>query len=268
MDYFRLISVLFACTSIIACDDDIDSNLLSTDSFVANFHVTNGGTGITAVEAQLRDITTSSYIDLKDGDRLLSSTVGPADSVTIGDDLFTNLVESAGQVRLMTGSFSNANFPSALLTFTDEVSGSLYEDNNTDNTVYTISLERPVGISAPDSNVALPLDFSIIAPQSNMIFSRSGNIVVGWDTIDNTTSLNITAALNCTNGYIDEFSDPIPVDTGSYTIPANTFSTSSADCILRIVLDRYQTGTIDPHYAPGSQITGHQKRYVEVTSVL
>jgi len=168
----------------------------------------------------------------------------------------------------MTGSFSNANFPSALLTFTDEVSGALYEDNNTDNTIYTITLERPVGESAPDSNVTLPLGFSITAPQSDTSFSRStDNIDVSWDPIDNTTSLNITAALNCANSFdfITEFNGPIP-DTGNYTIPASTLTASSNTCTLRIVLDRYQTGTIDPHYAPGSQITGHQKRYIDITS--
>ena len=270
MSYLQLVTVLFACISITAChDDDINSDQLSTDSFVANFHVTNGGTGTTAVEAQLHDTTTSSFIDLKNGDKLLSSTIGPAENININDDLFANLAQSADQIRLMTGSFSNANFPSALLNFTDEVSGSLYEDNNTENTVYTISLKRPIGASAPDSSVTLPLNFSITAPQSDLSFSRSmDDIVVSWDEIDDTASTNVRVSLNCTDSFITGFNEILTVDTGTITIPADTFTTPpDGNCTLRIIIDRYQTGTIDPHYAPGSKITSHQKRYVDVASV-
>lgn len=270
MSYLQLATVLFACISITAChDDDINSDQLSTDSFVANFHVTNGGTGNTAVEAQLRDITTSAFIDLKNGDQLLSSTIGPAEGVTINGDLFTNLAQSADQIRLMTGSFSNANFPSALLNFTNEVSGSLYEDNNTENTVYTISLKRPTGDNSPDSSVTLPLHFSITAPQGDLSFSRSmDDIVVSWNGIDNAASINVRASLNCTGSFITGFNQTLTVDTGTITIPANTFTTTpEGNCTLRIIMDRYQTGTIDPHYAPGSQIISHQKRYVDVPSV-
>lgn len=269
MSYLQLVTILFACISITAChDDDINSDQLSTDSFVANFHVTNGGTGTTAVEAQLRD-TSFSFIDLKNGDQLLSSTIGPAEYLTINGDLFTNLTQSADQIRLMTGSFSKANFPSALLNFTNEVSGSLYEDNNTENTVYTISLKRPTGDNAPYSSATLPLNFSITAPQSDLSFSRSmEDIVVSWDRIDNTASTNVMASLNCTGSFITGFNETLTVDTGTITIPADTFtSPPDGNCTLRIIMDRYQTGTIDPHYAFGSKITSHQKRYVDVPSV-
>lgn len=266
MRYFQLVIIVFAYISVTSCDDDdIDSNRLSTDSFVADLHVTNGGTGTTAVEAQLRDVTTLSYIDLKNGDRLLSSTIGPVENVSIDGNLFTSLAQSAGQIRLMTGSFANASFPSALLNFTDEVSGSLYQGNNT---IYTISLERPIGADAPDSNVTLPPGFSITAPQADVVFSRSADdILVSWDPVDSTTSITVTTALNCYGYFTTASSNPIAVDTGGISFPAGTFTTTGTNCTLRIVLDRYQTGIIDPHFAPGSQITGHQKRYVDVTTI-
>lgn len=139
MSYSQLATVLFLGILTAAChDNDINSDELATDNFIADIHVTNGGTGITAVEAQLRDLTTAYYIDLKNGDRLLSSTVGPVETFNINDDLFSNLAQNANQVKLMTGSFSDGSYPSGLLNFSDEVSGSLYEDDLSNNIVYTI----------------------------------------------------------------------------------------------------------------------------------
>ena len=266
MRYFQLVIIAFVYISVTSCHhDDIDSNQVSTDSFVADFHVTNGGTGTTAVEAQLRDVTTNSFIDLKNGDRLLSSTIGPVDNVTIDGNLFSNLAQSADQIKLMTGSFADATFPSALLNFTDEVSGSLYQGNNA---IYTISLERPRGADAPDSNVALPPGFSITAPQQDVIFSRSADdIMVRWDPVDIAASITVSTALNCYGYFTSAISNPLAIDGGYVNFSAGTFTTTGTNCTLRIVLDRYLTGAIDSHFAPGSQIIGHQKRYIDVTTV-
>ncbi len=269
MNYLQLMPILFICISLIGCDDDDDvtSDQISTNSFVADLHVTNGGGDITAVEAQLRLSTTSSFIDLKDGDKLFSSTVGPVDSINITEDLFANLGQTTDQIKLMTGSFADATFPTTLLNFTDEVSGALYRDNNT-NTNFTVSLDRPVGENAPNSNVTLPLGFSIVTPQSAMNFSRSAdNIAVSWNTVDDTAAMNVTASLICPGSNTVGFNNTLTTDTGNINIPAGTFVTAGDNCKIRIVLDRFRPGTIDPKFAVGSQIIGHQKRFVEILSV-
>ncbi len=275
MKHLSFLSILFVCLSLLGCGGDhgrdiiATSNQISTDSFVANIHITNGGGETTAVETQLQLSTTSAVIDLKEGDKLYSSTIGPVDSVRISDDLFTNLAQTVNQIKLMTRSFANTSFPTTLLYFENNVLGALYKENS-NNTTFTVSLDRPIGKNASNSNVTLPLGFSIITPQSAMRFSRStDNIVISWNTIDDTAAMKVTASLICADSHtiIIGLDHTLTTDTGSINIPAGTFVSTDDNCKIRILLDRFRSGTIDPQLAVGSQIFSHQKRFVEVLSI-
>ncbi|NOY72816.1 MAG: hypothetical protein GXP14_10640 [Gammaproteobacteria bacterium] len=274
MKHLWLLGILLVCLSLFGCGGDHDRDIIvastqiSTDSFVANIHITNGGGETTAVETQLRLSPTSAVIDLNEGDKLYASTIGPVDRIRIADDLFTNLAQTVNQIKLMTGFFADTSFPTTLLYFENNVLGALYKENSS-NTTFTVSLDRPIGTNASDSNATLPLGFSIITPQSAMRFSRStDSIMVSWNTIDNTAAMNITASLICTGSHtIIGLDRTLSTDTGNINIPAGTFVSTDDNCKIRILLDRFRLGTIDPQLAVGSQIFSHQKRFVEVLSI-
>lgn len=140
------------------------------------------------------------------------------------------------------------------------------------NTVFTVALNRSNGISAPNSNVALPAGFIVTSPSSSDVFSTGGSIPIVWGPSGTSIVPSVFVTLTCT------LTSGLPIigvetvilggDTGITSVPVasimpiGTLDTSRL-CDGTVELSRWRSGNLDPNYGEGGQIDAEHAKVTQ-----
>jgi hypothetical protein len=145
--------------------------------------------------------------------------------------------------------------------------GTTFSSENAANTVYVVALKRAADTSAPNSTCNLPAPFQITAPAAGVSLSRSTDISVSYGPGGTNDAVSYTLSGSCIEGPTGE---SVNGDPGTFTISHTTITTPagtspSQPCQATLNVKRTRTGTIDPAYGSGGDISCTQSRSVTFT---
>ena len=235
----RRISVVVCLGAIGGCSST-DSENVTTQGIAADIDVVADGSGTTVVSAQL-EVGSGGIgrtgLELSAGDTLTATANGIQRPMT----------ESSSVLGQFTYS---ANFG--------------FDDGGT---LFTVAFNRMNGISAPNSNVALPDGFLVQSPTSNDVYGVNDSIPIVWAPSGSSIVPSIDVALACTqtNGLRISTIETISLssDSGSANlpvaavIPIGTLDNSRL-CDGTIYFQRWRRGNLDSNYGEGGQISAEQ----------
>lgn len=247
----------------------VGSQSVSTDDLFAEIHLTDTGGKVTAEVQLKRGGDTDSYIELEGGDQLIASTAGRPDQIDLSGDLFNNIDQlSAQQKRMKIGQDVVFDFLGG--TFLGDGGiwyNATFEDTEPGLEV-TVSLLRSSHEDAPGSTATMPDPFEMTEPAGGATPSRgTEEIPVRWSPSGKADAMTLSAVLTCENEQRKTWSEPLAGDTGSFTIPADTFNDLSGNCTVGLNLQRTRSGRLDAHYGRGGIITARQSRTVTFNTV-
>ena len=231
----RLFYILPIATLLAACSSTSSDNV-ATEGIHADIDVFANGSGRTAVDVEL---------EVGDGIGATSLELAPGDQLTVmANGIQKPMIEDASII----GRFRyEASF-----------------DFDDAGTVFTVSFSRDSGISAPNSNVALPEGFIVQAPQNDDVFSQAQNIPIQWTPSGTTITPDIDVSLSCTttSGIPFTASENVTLssDTGAANLPvASVIPIGTLDttrlCDGEVRFSRWRRGDLDPNYGEGGSIT-------------
>ncbi len=213
---------------------DINSTDLKTAGMSAHMLVSADGSGASQVSVTLNvDTNLTDFVQLEGGDKLTATAASTTEQLTETDLL--------GDVSY-GASFSG---PAAQ-----------------GETLYTIAFTRAAETSAPQSTCTLPDPFAVLAPDGGVAYPRDGGaVVVTWSPSGTSDRMLLSANGDC----IELYSQPIDGDPGTATIPAGAFTASpiaipAASCQVTVELTRQRSGSLDPAFGYGGDITAEQNR--------
>lgn len=229
--------LIICCALFCAACSSTTSDNVTTQGIYADIDVVAEGNGRTVVTAQLEV-----------GSGGLGRTVlelAPGDTLTA----------RANGIQLpMTEDSSILNDFRYRATFNFDSAG----------TTFTVAFNRASGISAPNSNVALPDGFVISSPTANDTFSTVDEIPIVWAPSGTSIIPEIRVRITCTqtNGLPLTGTAAISLnsDSGATTFPVTNamplgmFDTSRL-CNGEIEFERFRRGNLDRNYGEGGQIT-------------
>jgi hypothetical protein len=220
----------------IACTD-VKSSSINTDGMYLNYSVvTEGeGSGATAdVILRVGGITSTTYVDLAEGDRLL---------IDVEDESEVLSQQTLGVLHSYNAVFTT----------------------DTSDTDFTLNFERVDLDAAPSSVATLPDPFVVTAPEADTVISRSDDmaeLVITWDS-ESEEEISIEVQGDCFEPYIETG----VVDTGSYVFPVSYFADHEYDglssCEASVIVERRRVGVLDSNFGEGS-VYGAQRRMVTV----
>lgn len=256
------------CGALLSGCSKVTSEGLPTSDIYAELHVVQTAAGGVVAQGQLRkgSAHSSTYVELASGDDLIASVAQAYGSISISGDLFGQLQEATQSYRLLTGGPQQG---SSDLFFPDYSNvydvGLLLPDAA--QAVF-IGLHRDGQTSAPDSQAILPPPFELIAPQSGETHAANSDLAVAWSSATLGFTMVLTTNSTCSDGSMSVSVRSIAQDQdiGSATIPAASLrpSISTSPCNVTVSLDRWQSGTLDTHFAGGS-MRSHQVRSATVS---
>lgn len=229
----------FCIAAMCGCSSTSSDNV-DTPGISANIDVYANGSGGTAVTAELEVGSGfgGTSLELSSGDSLTVTANGIQQSMIVDESIF-------GRFSYVTSfGFDDAD------------------------TLFTVSLSRAGGISAPNSNVLLPEDIAILSPANTDVFGPNDAINIVWQPAGSAFAPLIEVTLTCyrASGL------PIPgiklftpsSDTGFANVPVDDVMTDiTIDpkqlCDGDIELSRWRQGTLDPNYGEGGQISAERR---------
>ena len=135
------------------------------------------------------------------------------------------------------------------------------------NTVFTVALVRNNGISAPNSNVALPDGFVVTSPTPNDTYGSNDTVPIVWSPSGTPIVPDVFVTLTCTltSGLTSIGARPVNLgsDSGAVNVsvssimPPGAIDTSRL-CDGNVELSRFRTGSLDPNYGEGGRIDAEQ----------
>ncbi len=225
---------------------EVDSADLKTHGMYAKFSAVDSGTSV-AVEAKL--------------------STGPLSTDTInlssGDDFYATF---AGETRRL---------PEYHAVLGEYAYKSTFYTGGAEQQV-TIDFQRQNEVSAPNSYVTLPPDFTITGPTAGTPYSLSNNstINVTWTPASSyRMGVKFSGACQTSLGSAMSFSHyySLPSDSGSYAINTNALLQSMVEgkdppvtiisCgNITIEVTRNRSGTVDSNFGKGGYFTGTEQR--------
>ena len=140
------------------------------------------------------------------------------------------------------------------------------------NTVFTVSFNRANGMSAPNSNVALPNGFTVTSPSSSDVFGTGDTIPIIWSPSGTSIVPSVFVRLSCTltSGLttVDVETITLGSDNGIASLPVasvmpiGTLDTSRL-CDGTVELARWRSGNLDPNYGEGGQIDAEHAKVTQ-----
>ncbi len=253
----------FLCLgSVVSGCSKVSSEGLPTAEIYAELHVAQIDAGAVLAQARLRQGSdhANTYVELQGGDDLIASIRQPFGDISISGDLFGPLREATRSYRLMTGGPQQSG---ADLFFPDY--SNVYDVTlplpDAAQPVF-IGLHRDGQVSAPDSQAVLPPPFELITPQSGEIHAANSDLAVAWSRATLGYAMVLTANSRCSDGSMSVTVQSITQDkdTGRAALAAGSLRpASAATCNVTVSVDRWQSGTLDAHFA-GGRIRSHQIR--------
>ncbi|SFD60761.1 hypothetical protein [Pseudoalteromonas denitrificans] len=152
-----------------------------------------------------------------------------------------------------------------------------YFDITSDNSLFNIALKRKNETDALQSEVELPLNFSIHSPVKKDHFSVNQNVVVSWDGLSATKSIDLDLTSTCvdkSNNSVSSTHSQKVTDDGSHVLALSSLEmfknkelNKNKNCNFKIELKRKNIGKIDSAFKSGSSITASQIRNVKDISI-
>jgi hypothetical protein len=243
MNIVRKLLFVLCFIAVAGCSSTSSENV-TTQGISADIDVYADGSGRTYIR-----------VDLHVGDSGLGGTslmLGPSDTLTAqANGVLHTLTEDAS----IFGEYSYVTF----------------FDVDDANTIFTVSLERAAGTTAPNSNVALPDGFIVSSPSIGEVFGSSDTIPIIWSPSGTSIVPEVFVTLTCTltSGLMmtDLRLIALGSDTGSTSvsvaslIPLGTIDTSRP-CDGTLELSRWRSGNLDPNYGEGGQIDAEHAKNV------
>lgn len=231
----RTMKLLASTLIVLACGcGTTDSSSLLTKGMSAEISAATHGDGTTLVSASLYDGYPEQliFVDLAPGDQLVATAGGT--SMTLDKTQLLTLIA-------YTATFQTGN----------------------EGDEFKVDFQRTVDGGAPNSTVTLPAPFTLgTAPTSA---SRAQDLTLTWSPSGSTDQMAWEANGDC----IQTTSGSIPADTGTFTIPANTFvlpQGAAQQCQVSLTVLRKRAGSLDPAFGKGGDIIGEQERTAMFTS--
>lgn len=268
---FGMIAVVVSAGVLSGCGDDVvGSKDVATSEMYADLNVWSYGEQTILVTATLKKGGSSSttYVELEGGDRLVVSLNTPLSGAGASSDLFGQVNAATRVHKVMDGGPEvEEGIPLLIPEYTIAAPYRARFDVAQDGDTFIVALERADANGAPNSRVVLPESFALAAPSGGTNVPRSADLMVSWSPVQSAAAVTINAAVDCLTGLDGVWSQTLGTNTGSVTIPAGTFTDPTATCDLLIIVDRYLQGTIDANYGRGGTILAHQSRFVTAKSV-
>jgi hypothetical protein len=226
--------IVLACGLAAGCGVT-DSSALLTKGMSAEITAAARDDGTTLVSASLFDGYPEQliFVDLAEGDQLVATSGGA--SMTLD------------KTQLLTIVSYTATFP-----------------NGNEGDTFNIDFQRTVDGGAPSSIATLPAAFTLGTVASTA--SRAQDVTLTWSPSGSADQMAWEATGDC----IQTASGSIPADTGTYTIPANTFvvpqGSGNTQCQVSVAVLRKRAGSLDPAFGKGGDIVGEQERAAMFTS--
>ena len=233
LSFASIICVVCGCTST-------TSENVTTQGISADIDVQADGSGRTFVTVKLEvgnGGVGGTSLQLSSGDSLTARANGIQQTLTEDSSIF-------GEFSYVT----NFNFDDA-------------------NTVFTVSLVRNNGVSAPNSTVALPDGFVISSPTPNNVFGTNDVVPVIWSPSGTSIVPDAFVTLTCTltSGLTSVGARSVNVGSDSGTVNVSVSSVmppgaidTSRLCEGVIELSRFRVGSLDPNYGAGGRIDAEQ----------
>ena len=233
LSFVSIICVASGCTST-------TSENVTTQGISADIDVQADGSGRTFVTVELEvgsGGVGGTSLRLSQGDSLTARANGIQQTLTEDSSIF-------GEYRYVT----NFNFDDA-------------------NTVFTVALARTNGVSAPNSNVALPDGFLISSPTPSDTYGMSDIVPVVWSPSGTSIVPELFVSLTCTltSGLTSVSARSVNVGSDSGTANVSVSSImppgaidSSRICEGLVELSRFRVGSLDPNYGAGGRIDAEQ----------
>jgi len=202
----------------------------------------------------------------------ISASVEAEDDVTA--EISVTLYDSKLGTFLLTGGDALSACVGALCKpLTYEARHSAYEAElpYLAETAYTISLSRAGGTGAPNSSVALPVPFAILAPAPGLNVTDGDSVTVQWAPAGADDVVDVMAETRCTHPTMDHLLSlgslrrgrlAENVDSGVYVADVDTILDSrwviftprepASTCQIVIEVVQKRVGTIDTGFVSGS----------------
>lgn len=260
------------------CNDNgpkvVDSDRVGTGQIFATYQVISDGSGYVYAEAQLTRLKPPSeseeddeFVNLVKDDELWLSNGTNLKDQNFSGDIFGELDEmSKTQTRFRNLSsqreiYEFLFYRTIINPFGDWYSAKLPESESNE---YQISLFRGRNAEAKYSNVTLPQEFTIVAPGSLDLYSRSmDDILIEWTDTETDITVEVETTVACTDQTFETFSETLNIDNGMYTISAGTLVSASlvGRCNTTVNVRKALVGTVDPILV-GGLASGYQIRRV------
>lgn len=234
MSIHRIVTLV--CIAALCGCSSTSSENVTTQGIAADIDIIADGSGRTVVVAEL-EVGSG-------GIGRTGLELGPGDTLSVtANGIQKTMTESSSIV----GQFSY----SASYDFDDA------------DTVFTVAFSRANGVSAPNSNVALPSGFVILSPTGNDVFGMNDDVPIVWSPSGTGIVPTINVTLSCiqTNGLKISTIEAVSLsfDSGNASLPVaaivpiGTLDTSRL-CEGTVYLQRWRRGNLDPNYGEGGQI--------------
>jgi hypothetical protein len=173
-------------------------------------------------------------------------------------------------VRLAGGDTLRAQFPlAAAQTMTERSILGLYEyiatfDGVTGGQVLTVSLDRALETDALATTVAMPADLTVAA--SATTFAHASGVTLTWS--GGTGASEVAVAVRDLDNCVDNFVRTAPLNAGQLALATTDFvlkPNPPSSCRLEVELGAVATGTADPAYGRGGNVTARQSRTLALT---
>lgn len=228
------------CTAAMSGCSNTSSENVTTQGISAEIDVLANGSGATVVTAAL-EVGSG-------GIGATSLELGPGDSLTVtANGIQKPMIEDAS----ILGHFSYT----ASFDFDDV------------DTVFTVSFIRANGISAPNSNVALPDGFIVQSPTSNDVYGTNDSISIAWLPSGTSIVPTVRVSLTCTltSGLRMSAIETVSLssDTGVATLPVSSVIPigqldTTRPCDGDVDFFRWRRGNLDPNFGEGGEISAEQ----------
>jgi len=239
MILLRRFFFVLCCAAISGCSNTSSENV-TTQGINADIDVVADGSGMTVVTARL-EVGSG-------GIGRTSLELGAGDNLTV---MANGIQKPMTENSSVLGQFSYT----ASFDFDDA------------DTTFTVSFSRANGMSAPNSNVALPDGFIVQSPTSNDVYRTSDSVQIVWAPAGTSIVPSVSVSLTCslTSGlHISAFENvSLTSDTGVAVLPVAAVMPdgpldTSKLCEGGVSLLRWRRGNLDPSYGEGGQITAEQ----------
>lgn len=223
------------------CTSETESDLLKTKAIQAQYLISSNGER-TKINAELNSGGSfGSNIRLSNGDKLFAETLGKR--ITLSEDSDILDIDYEGRFGITSG-----------------------------NTNFQIDLVRN-GEQNAQSNVDLPLKFTILEPSNNATINYNQTVTVQLDGLDPVSQTELILNYGCddSNGGVFSGSASYPI-SNVYNFNFNLANKNIIDidsskqyknCELDIVIERFREGEISSELADTSFIRGIQTRKIE-----